>query len=156
MGRETFVELIGKVTQEIGARPVDGDLEILLNGRFPADSTTFKDIESACHSAVEEGWMCEREHGGIHFGRVVKPGPDTRGYSVDVVRMHDIAGPHHRHPNGEIDMIMPLSPQAQFDGRGRGWLVYGPDSAHAPTVSGGEALVLYLLPDGAIEFTPRQ
>ena len=26
-------------------------------------------------------------------------------------------------------------------------------SAHRPTLSGGEALVLYLLPNGAIEFT---
>lgn len=156
MSKEIFVTLIGQVTSEIGARPIGGDLEAALNERFPADGRTFKDIESACHTAMEEGWMCDREHGGIRFGRVVKPGPDTRGYSVDVVRMNDIAGPHHRHPNGEIDMIMPLTPTAQFDGHGRGWLVYGPDSAHAPTVTDGEALVLYLLPDGAIDFTARQ
>ena len=42
---------------------------------------------------------------------------------------------------------------ALFDGRAAGWVVYGPGSAHRPTVSGGKALVLYLLPDGAIEFT---
>lgn len=29
----------------------------------------------------------------------------------------------------------------------------GADSAHPPTVSGGRALVLYLLPQGAIEFS---
>ncbi|HPW08964.1 MAG TPA: DUF4863 family protein, partial [Burkholderiaceae bacterium] len=28
-------------------------------------------------------------------------------------------------------------------------------SAHCPTVSGGRALVLYLLPQGRIEFTAR-
>jgi len=33
------------------------------------------------------------------------------------------------------------------------WLVYGPGSAHSPTVAHGRALVLYLLPQGAIEFT---
>jgi hypothetical protein len=97
--------------------------------------------------------MCSREAGGIRFGRVIKPGPDTQGFSVDVVEMKDIKGPHHRHPNGEIDMIMPLTPTAKFDGRGAGWMVYGPDSAHSPTVSDGRALVLYLLPQGAIEFT---
>jgi hypothetical protein len=32
-------------------------------------------------------------------------------------------------------------------------MVYGPGTAHRPTVSGGKALILYLLPDGAIEFT---
>ena len=67
--------------------------------------------------------------------------------------MNDLAGPHHSHPNGEIDLIMPLDDTARFDGRGAGWLVYGPGSAHRPTVSQGRALVLYLLPQGAIEFT---
>jgi hypothetical protein len=46
-----------------------------------------------------------------------------------------------------------LSGTAQFDGHGAGWLVYEPGSAHYPTVRGGKALVLYLLPQGAIEFT---
>ena len=67
--------------------------------------------------------------------------------------MCNLAGPHHVHPNGEIDLIMPLDATAQFDGHGAGWLVYPPGSAHPPTVTGGRALVLYLLPDGAIEFT---
>ena len=51
------------------------------------------------------------------------------------------------------DLIMPLSPSAKFDGRGAGFLVYPAGSAHSPTVTGGKALVLYLLPEGAIEFT---
>jgi hypothetical protein len=67
--------------------------------------------------------------------------------------MSNLAGPHHRHPHGEIDLIMPLNESATFDGRPAGWLVYGPDSSHAPTVAGGTAWVLYLLPQGAIEFT---
>jgi hypothetical protein len=67
--------------------------------------------------------------------------------------MTNVAGGHHRHPRGEIDMIMPIDATARFDGRGAGWLVYGPDTAHVPTVAGGKALVLYLLPEGAIEFT---
>ncbi|MNL76803.1 hypothetical protein D3C87_2028270 [compost metagenome] len=48
---------------------------------------------------------------------------------------------------------MPLTGDARFDGHGAGWLVYGPGSAHRPTVTQGRALVLYLLPGGAIEFT---
>ena len=83
----------------------------------------------------------------------MKPGEATHGFSIDVVEMEDIAGPHHSHPNGEIDMIMPLGAAAKFDGRGRGWLVYAPGSAHRPTVGEGKALVLYLLPQGSIEFT---
>jgi hypothetical protein len=99
--------------------------------------------------------MCEREAGGIRYGRVIKPGPHTHGFSVDVVDMPPIVGPHHSHPNGEIDLVLPLETDARFDGRGAGWLVYGPGSSHHPTVSGGRALVLYLLPNGAIEFTRR-
>jgi hypothetical protein len=50
-------------------------------------------------------------------------------------------------------MIVPITGEARFDGKGRGWYVYAPGSSHAPTVTGGSAYVLYLLPDGAIEFT---
>jgi hypothetical protein len=72
---------------------------------------------------------------------------------VDVVDMTDVAGPHHTHPLGEIDLIMPIDAEARFDGQGAGWLVCPPGSAHPPTVTGGRALVLYLLPEGRIEFT---
>jgi hypothetical protein len=97
--------------------------------------------------------MCAHEAGGIRYGRVIAPGPATHRFSVDVVEMIPLAGPHHRHPNGEIDLILPLDADACFDGRGAGWLVYGPGSAHRPTVTHGRARILYLLPAGAIEFT---
>ena len=97
--------------------------------------------------------MCQYEGGGVRYGRVIKPAEALNGFSVDVVDMNNIAGPHHRHPNGEIDLIMPLQGNACFDGHPAGWLVYGPDTAHSPTVTQGQALVLYLLPQGAIEFT---
>ena len=67
--------------------------------------------------------------------------------------MRDIAGPQHAHPNGEIDLIMPIDDTARFDGRAAGWLVYPAGSAHRPTVSAGRALVLYLLPQGRIDFS---
>jgi hypothetical protein len=38
---------------------------------------------------------------------------------------------------------------------GAGWCVNEPGSSHCPTVTDGEALVLYLLPDGEINFTKR-
>ncbi len=150
MSLEDFQSLIGEVTGAISGKEVSGALADELNARFPAAGATFKSIQAACEAAVAEGWMCDREMGGIRFGRVIK---DIDGFSVDVVRMKDVVGPHHRHPNGEVDMVMPLSGDAEFDGSGAGWVVYGPGSAHKPTVSGGEALVLYLLPGGAIEFT---
>jgi hypothetical protein len=150
---ERFQALISRVTDAIAGLPVDKELQALLNQRFPADGDDFRAIAEACSEAVAAGWMCDREHGGIKYGRVIKPGPALKGFSVDVVEMSDVAGPHHVHPNGEIDLIMPLEGDARFDGHGAGWFVYGPGSGHRPTVSGGRAYVLYLLPEGAIEFT---
>ena len=153
MTSEGFSSLMASISLRIEGKPLDACLQQELNANFPPDESTFRAVFEACRVAIAEGWMCNRESGGIRFGRVIKPGAATHGFSVDVVEMQDIVGPHHRHPNGEIDMIMPLSPGAKFDGHGAGWLVYGPNSAHHPTVSDGKALVLYLLPEGAIEFT---
>lgn len=147
---EDFQTLIHDITQDISTNKLDSNLAARLDRVYPADGVKFQAIQSACNAAIAEGWMCNREQGGIKFGRVLK---DVDGFSVDVVRMKDIVGPHHRHPDGEIDMVMPISADAKFDGHGPGWLVYGPGSAHRPTVTDGEALVLYLLPGGAIEFT---
>ena len=153
MTPETFTDLVATVSRRIEGRPLDAALEQELNQRFPADGPVFRELFDACRAAVAAGWMCNREAGGIRYGRVVKPAAATNGFSVDVVEMDSTKGPHHRHPNGEIDLIMPLTANAKFDGCGAGWLVYGPGSAHSPTVSEGKALVLYLLPQGAIEFT---
>ncbi len=46
-------------------------------------------------------------------------------------------------------LTMPLDDAAQFDGRPAGWLVCPPGSAHRSTVTGGRALVSYLLPQAS-------
>jgi hypothetical protein len=144
---------IGQMTALIAGRPLDAGLDAWLNAEHGAGSPTFTALAAACRAGVREGWLCNREGGGIRYGRIFKPADDLHGFSVDVVDMQDIAGPHHVHPNGEIDLVMPIDDGATFDGRPAGWCVYGPGSAHRPTVSGGRALVLYLLPQGAIQFT---
>jgi hypothetical protein len=153
MTQEEFAGLIASITGRIEGRALDAGLETDLNRMFAPDGEKFRAVFDACRAGVAAGWMCNREHAGIKYGRVVKPGPATHDFSVDVVEMADVAGGHHRHPTGEIDLIMPLTPAAKFDGRGAGWLVYGAGTAHSPTVTDGRALVLYLLPQGAIEFT---
>ncbi|CAA7613127.1 conserved hypothetical protein [Candidatus Terasakiella magnetica] len=153
MPKAAFQALIAQVTAAIAGRKLDSQLCDYLQATFPGDGPVFKSIEAACHKAISEGWMCEREHGGIRYGRVIEAIPALAEFSVDVVSMTDVAGPHHRHPEGEIDMVMPISPSAKFDGSPRGWVVYGPDSAHRPTVTEGQSLVLYLLPGGKIDFT---
>jgi len=150
---EVFTKLIGTITARMHGRPLDDRLQKDLNTVFPVDGLDYQAIFRACRTGIAEGWMCNREASSIKFGRVIKPGEPTHNFSVDVVDMDSVAGPHHRHPNGEIDLIMPLTRGAKFDGYGAGWLVYGPGSAHHPAVTHGRALVLYLLPEGAIEFT---
>jgi hypothetical protein len=151
--RQRFNTLVAQITEFIAHRPLNEALEAELNHTFPFAGTQVAGIFECCRMGIAEGWMCSREAGDIRFGRVIKAEPATCGFSVDVVDMQPIAGPHHRHPNGEIDLIMPLAPGAQFDGHDAGWMVYGPGSSHSPTVTRGRALVLYLLPQGAIEFT---
>lgn len=153
MSRAEFEQRLADVAGRIAGEPVEPGLAATLTAAFPPEGDMFRRIEALCRQGIVEGWLCQREAGGIRYGRPIKPGPATAGFSVDVVLMEDVEGPHHVHPHGEIDMIMPDSPGATFDGAGRGWLVYGPGTAHRPTVAGGRAIVLYLLPQGAIEFT---
>jgi len=146
---ERFQQLVASLTESLQGRALDEALASALNAEHPAGSPVYEALFAACRQGVAEGWMCESEHGGIRYGRVLPASEATHGFSVDVVEMADVAGPHHGHPQGEIDLVMPLQAapglepggSAQFDGQPAGWKVYGP------------ALVLYLLPGGAIEFT---
>ena len=153
--RDAFRSLISRLTAEIAGRPLDPALAERLNHDHPSGGVTYQTVFAACQAAIKAGWMCDREAGGIRYGRVLKPSPETHGFSVDVVDMQEVAGPHHSHPGGEVDLVMPLEGDAMFDGHGAGWTVYPPGSDHFPTVRGGRALVLYLLPQGAIQFTGK-
>ncbi len=153
MSQASFRAALSELAAELAGRPLDDTLDAWLNLHHGADSPTFSRLAESIRTGVAEGWLCQREGGGIRYGRIFKAADDLAGCSVDVVDMTDIVGPHHRHPHGEIDLIVPVDAGATFDGRGAGWCVYGPGSAHRPTVAGGRAFVLYLLPQGAIEFT---
>jgi len=148
-----FRALVAAVVNQIVGRRLDPSLEQWLNAQQGPATPGYERIREACLQGVAEGWMCARERGGIRYGRVLRPSQELHQFSVDVVDMENIVAPHHVHPQGEINMVMPLSADARFDGRAAGWCVYPPKSSHSPAVSGGRALVLYLLPDGKIEFT---
>lgn len=148
---------ISALSAQLSGRPLDAGLQAWLNEEHGAASATFARLRRLCEAGAADGWLCERQAGGIRYGRVFKPADDLHGFSVDVVDMDDVAGPHHVHPQGEIDLVMPLTDHARFDAQPAGWLVCPPGSAHCPTVTGGRALVLYLLPQGSIQFTaPNQ
>jgi hypothetical protein len=154
MSKHTFYQQVADLTAQIAGRPLDAALDQWLNAQHGPHSQSYEQLKASCLEGVRDGWLCEREGGGIRYGRVFKADDARHRFSVDVVDMQDIAGPHHVHPGGEIDLIMPLGDgAATFDGRPAGWCVYPPGSAHRPTVADGRALVLYLLPEGQIQFS---
>lgn len=148
-----FKARLAGVTAQIHNRPINSALDEWLNANFGTDTPTYRELKQSCEEGVAQGWLCKYEGGGLRYGRIFKPSEDLHGFSIDVVDMENVAGPHHTHPQGEIDLIMPIEGDAQFDGHSAGWLVCPPGSAHRPTVSQGRALVLYFLPNGEIEFT---
>lgn len=150
---EYLKEKIASIVDAIAGKPLDTGLQNWLNNEFGFHHPHVQAIKQTCMDGVKDGWLCQREGGGIRYGRIFKASDDLSGFSVDVVDMQNIAGPHHAHPLGEIDLIMPIDEAAQFDNHQQGWLVYPPGSEHAPTVTQGRALILYLLPQGKIDFS---
>jgi len=122
---QSFTEAVAMITARIEGRALDSSLQSFLDENFPPGGEAFDDLATLCRQGIDEGWLCDREHGGVKFGRIIKPGSETNGFSVDVVLMENLAGPYHGHPNGEIDMIIPESSDAKFDGKGQGWMWQG-------------------------------
>jgi len=155
MALNQFSDLLGKVAADIEGLPLDDGLAKKLNQDFGPGTEAFSTLAALCLVGEAEGWLMGREAAGIRYGRAIKPGTAAGAFSVDVVRMKDVRGPHHIHTEGEIGVVFPLEGNPTFDGMSSGWYVYPPGSDHHPTVSGGDAHVLYLLPNGAIEFTGK-
>jgi hypothetical protein len=122
-----------------------------LNTHFPADGPFIKSVAALMRAGVANGSLCNRGSGSVRFSRVFKYGEGSFGFSADAVLM-DGPGPLHRHPLGEVDLCLTESGEPSFDGKPAGWVVYPPGSTHVPTVSDGSMLILYLLPQGSIDF----
>ena len=153
MSAHALQALLKPVVDSISGKAIEASLAQELNTQFAHGSDWYEQVKELCQQGLEAGWACQFEAGGIKYGRVIKPSEELNNYSVDIVLMNDVVGPHHSHPNGEVDLVIPLNEGAAFDGTSEGWVVYPPESAHKPTVTGGEAFVIYLLPEGAISFT---
>ena len=149
MTKEQFVELLRPVAKALAAVDVDAkDAAAAAERAAPFASAAVAALRAAAVANLGSQWMLPKAQGGIRFGRVAK---DLLGFSVDAVLM-DVPGPKHRHPNGELDLCMATRGEPRFDSKPAGWVVYGKGSVHVPTVTGGEMLILYFLPAGAIEF----
>ena len=128
-----------------------GEARAALNTAFPMDGDWVAALRTTLVAAAEAGEVCNRGAPPVRWSRVFRAGDESAGLSADAVWMNG-PGPRHEHPNGEVDLCFSLEGDPRFDGEPEGWVVYGPGSRHVPTVSGGDMLILYLLPGGAIEF----
>ena len=119
-----------------------------LSSELPLESESISLIRKLAELGAGEDWLLPMEKGAVRFGRLTASfGP----FSVDAVLMSG-PGPKHRHPRGEIDLAFAQKGSPVFDGHAEGWVVYGEGTAHIPTVSAGEMLILYFLPGGEIEW----
>jgi hypothetical protein len=149
---EHFRPLLDAATGVALADPQAAEAE--LRRRLDPDGAEARALAERLRTLLAEGAIADRGAEPVLWSRVTKACEATGGFSIDVVRMSG-AGPRHRHPRGEIDYCLALSGRPTFDGRPPGWVVLGEGSEHAPTVAGGSMLVVYLLPEGSIEFLER-
>ena len=122
-----------------------------LEASYPIQGEAATRLREAMTSAFEAGEICDRGKGDVRFSRLSKPTPETHGLSVDFVWMIG-PGIHHRHPKGEVSICFATEGDPRFDGHPEGWVPYAPDSVHVPTVTDGRMLIVYFLPDGAVEW----
>ena len=99
MSSNALRQHLSEPTTQPADRALDFSLDDGLNQAHGAGSPTYGQLRRDCQTGSAEGWLCERAGGGIRYGRVFKPAADLHGFSVDVVDMSNIAGPHHAHPN---------------------------------------------------------
>jgi len=132
--------------------PSTGEATARLEAAFPIGGPAMVALRALVREGVEARWLCEKENGGVRFGRLLKA--DARGFSIDVVHLSG-PGAAHTHPRGELDLCFGVSGKPRFDGRPEGWTVYGANTWHVPTVEGGVMDILYFLPAGAMRFEPK-
>lgn len=151
--KEELLQWVRQLCDEIRSRPLDQDLEAYLNREYGAGTRPYQELCRLLQLGVEEGWAGYVEIEGATYrrGRIAEPSPETAGMSVESGLLRDVMGQYHCHTRGEINMIVPLEPGAQFCGHGAGWRVFPPMSEHFPTVT-GKALMMYFLPGGEIEY----
>jgi len=146
----TFLPLLEAARGVDLSRPDVAQAE--LGRRFDPRGPAAAALNEALLALLDERRIADRGEPPVRWSRVSKATPESSDFSIDAVDMNG-PGPHHVHPNGEVNWCVALEGDPRFDGRPAGWVVMPPGSGHVPTVSGGRMLIVYLLPGGKIEFT---
>jgi hypothetical protein len=59
-------------THRVG-KELNHELQDWLNLKHGVGSNTWREIEQSCRNGVTEGWLCQSEAGGVHYGRLLWP-----------------------------------------------------------------------------------
>jgi hypothetical protein len=147
--------------REVRNRTAGGELETWLNETHGPGSELYGDLARMITDGVREGWAANIEVGGRAYrrSRVAEPSESLEYFSITAVYMDSVEpfrGQYHQHPYGELNLVVPLDPDARLMGprgwRGRGWTAPGPGSHHYPEVKGGALIALFYLPAGRISY----
>lgn len=155
--RSRLIETSTALLAQAHDQPLGPALEKWLNDTHPPGSPLFDELATLVKTGMAEGWACRDEIKGPRYRRcqILAPSAHTFGFSIESVYMDDIIGREHEHPNGEINMIVPMDATARVGDVHAGWTCPAPGSQHFPEVRDGAAIFLYFLPGGVIRFTGR-
>ncbi|MEU4670346.1 DUF4863 family protein [Amycolatopsis sp. NPDC023774] len=146
---------------EVKNRTAGGELESWLNTRYGPDSELYQDLARMITEGVEAGWAANIEVEGKKYrrSRIADPQDVLNYFSITAVYMDSVEpfrGQYHQHPYGELNLVVPLDPDAKLMGpngwSGPGWTAPGPGSHHYPEVKGGALIALFYLPAGRISY----
>ena len=143
--------LVRPIVSWLDGRPLERELGEELSRRFPPTGPEFSSLAESLRESLPTLALGQRVDETTVCAHIADPSEELCGFSCDAVLLTNARGGKHRHPKGEIDMVISLDDGATFDGHGNGWVVYPPGSAHRPT-SRGSVIVLFLLPNGEMSF----
>lgn len=146
---------------EVKNRTAGGDLETWLNNTHGPGTPLYDDLARMITDGVHTGWAANIDVDGPHYrrSRIAEPDGKLNYFSITAVYMNSITpyrGQYHQHPYGELNLVVPLDPDAKLAGprgwSGAGWTAPGPGSHHYPEVKDGALIALFFLPAGRISY----
>jgi hypothetical protein len=167
--KDDFIASCVPLLKEVKDMTAGAELEQWLNTTYGVDSALYQELARQIRLGVEEGWGTDVEIAGPRYrrGQLAAPSAETFFFSITAVLMDStdntqgnpedtFRGGYHLHPYGEINLVVPLDPDAALAGpngwQPGGWTAPGPGSHHFPEVKGGRVISVTFLPAGRIAF----
>ncbi|WP_028923598.1 DUF4863 family protein [Pseudonocardia acaciae] len=147
--------------EEVKNRTAGAELESWLNRTHGPGSPLHDDLARIIADGVAAGWAANVEVDGPNYrrSRIADPSEELSYFSITAVYMNSVPGyrgQYHQHPYGELNLVVPLDPDARLAGprgwSGAGWTAPEPGSHHYPEVKGGALIALFYLPAGRISY----